>query len=188
MRTLIPAVAVLALALVLEGPAVTAQQADKPVRPPDIYWVPTQDPVVDAMLKMAKVSKTDVVYDLGCGDGKIVIAAARQYGARGVGIDIDPQRIKEANANAAKAGVADRVRFVLGDIYDPAVKFDEATVVTLYLLQSLNEKLRPRLQAELKPGTRVVSNTFSMGAAWPEERKEVINGTNVYFWTIAGKK
>jgi len=188
MRKLCLAVALLALPLVLEGPTVTAQQAEQPVRRPDIYWVPTQDPVVDGMLKLAKVSKADVVYDLGCGDGKIVIAAARQYGARGVGIDIDPQRIKEANENAVKAGVTDKVKFVLGDIYDPAVKFDEATVVTLYLLQSLNEKLRPRLQAELKPGTRIVSNTFSMGTAWPEERKETINGTNIYFWTISGKK
>lgn len=183
MRKLCVAVAMLALAATVRVPVFTAQQAEAPVRRPDIYWVPTQDPVVDAMLKLANVTKNDVVYDLGCGDGKIVIAAAR-LGARGVGIDIDPQRIREANANAAKAGVTDRVRFVLGDIYDPAVKISEASVVTLYLLQSLNEKLRPRLQAELKPGTRVVSNTFSMGAEWPEERKETVNGTNIYFWTI----
>jgi cyclopropane fatty-acyl-phospholipid synthase-like methyltransferase len=182
------ALVTLAIAVGVQFPVFTAQQAEAPVRRPDIYWVPTQDPVVDGMLKLAKVSKNDVVYDLGCGDGKIVIAAARQYGARGVGIDIDPQRIKEANANAAKAGVTDKVRFVLGDIYDPAVKFDDASVVTLYLLQSLNEKLRPRLQAELKPGTRVVSNTFSMGAAWPEEAKQSIGGTNIYLWTISGKK
>src|SRR5512145_1682591 len=108
------------------------------LRRPDVIWVPTQDPVVDAMLKMANVTKNDVVYDLGCGDGRIVIAAARQFGARGVGIDIDPQRIKDANAAAERAGVTDKVKFILGDIFDPEIKYSEATVVTLYLLQSLN--------------------------------------------------
>jgi ribosomal protein L11 methylase PrmA len=138
------------------------------------------------MLKLANVTKDDVVYDLGSGDGKIVIAAAR-LGARGVGIDIDPKRIQEANANAKAAGVTDRVQFILGDIFDPNVKISDATVVTLYLLPTLNQKLRPRLWSELRPGTRVVSNAFSMGDAWPPERTETVDSSTIYFWTIKGK-
>ena len=158
-------------------------QQQAPLRRPDVIWVPTQDPVVDAMLQMVNVTKNDVVYDLGCGDGKIVIAAAR-LGARGVGVDIDPQRIKEANANAQKAGVADRVQFILGDIFDPNLKISEASVVTLYLLQRLNEQLKPRLLKELKPGTRIVSNTFHMGDDWPAEKTQQVNSYTIYFWTI----
>jgi SAM-dependent methyltransferase len=158
--------------------------AQAPVRPPDIFWLPTRDPVVDAMLKLAAVTKDDIVYDLGCGDGKIVIAAARLYGARGVGIDIDPPRIVDSNANAKKAGVTDRVKFILGDIFDPAIKIEDATVVTLYLLPWINEKLKPRLRAELKPGTRVVSNSFSMGTDWPPDRTVDVDGTPVHLWTI----
>jgi ubiquinone/menaquinone biosynthesis C-methylase UbiE len=160
-----------------------AQQTGQ-LRRPDVIWVPTQDPVVNAMLKMAKVTKDDVVYDLGCGDGKIVIAAARQYGARGVGVDIDPQRIQEANANAEKAGVTDKVTFILGDIFDPSLKISEASVVTLYLLERLNIQLKPRLLAELKPGTRIVSNTFKMGDDWPPEQTESVNSYQIHFWTI----
>lgn len=159
------------------------QTRPAPVRTPDVIFVPTRDPVVDTMLKLANVGPKDVVYDLGCGNGKIVIAAAK-LGARGVGIDIDPQRIEEANANAKAAGVTDRVKFILGDIFDPAVPIGDATVVTLYLLPTLNQKLRPRLWAELKPSTRVVSNAFSMGDEWPAERTEPVDGSTVYFWTI----
>jgi SAM-dependent methyltransferase len=155
-----------------------------PVRQPDIFWLPTRDPVVDAMLKLANVTKDDVVYDLGCGDGKIVIAAARLYGARGVGIDIDPPRIEDSNANAKKAGVTDRVKFILGDIFDPKIRIDDATVVTLYLLPWINEKLKPRLKAELKPGTRVVSNSFAMGTDWPPDKTVDADGTNVHLWVI----
>ena len=158
-----------------------------PVRRPDVIWLPTEDAVVTAMLKLADVTKSDVVYDLGCGDGRIVIAAAKQFGASGVGIDIDPERIKEANAAAAKAGVKDRVKFIVGDLFDPAVKISDATVVTLYLLPSLNARLRPRLQSELKPGTRVVSNAFSMGEVWPAEKTEQIGDSVIYRWTIQGK-
>jgi SAM-dependent methyltransferase len=154
-----------------------------PVRPPDVRWVPTRDEVVDGMLKLAKVSSADVVYDLGCGDGKIVIAAARQYGARGVGVDIDPERIKEANENAKAAGVTDKVTFILGDIFDPNIKIGEATVVTLFLLPRLNLLLRPRLWKELRPGTRVVSNSFDMGD-WTPARTEQFGNFTVYFWTI----
>src|SRR5207245_2654970 len=129
-----------------------------------------------------KVTRNDIVYDLGCGDGKIVIAAAKRYGARGVGIDIDPQRIEEANQKAREAGVGGRVRFMLGDIFSDDVKISDATVVTLYLLPSLNERLRPKLWRELKPGTRVVSNSFDMSAAWPPEKTQQVGETWIYFW------
>jgi cyclopropane fatty-acyl-phospholipid synthase-like methyltransferase len=184
MRAAVPSILV-ALALVSSAPPLVGQAtqtAQKPVRPPDIHWVPTPDAVVDGMLKLAGVGKGDTVYDLGCGDGKIVIAAAR-LGARGVGIDIDPQRVAEATANVKKAGVQDRVQIRLGDIFDPAVTINEATVVTLYLLSSLNEKLMPRLKAELRPGTRIVSHAFRMGD-WQPERTEQINGINIFLWTI----
>ncbi len=165
--------------------ALDARQAQQTgqLRPPDVIWVPTQDAVVEAMLQMANVTKNDVVYDLGCGDGKIVIAAAK-LGARGVGVDIDPQRVAEANAAVTAAGVGDRVRIVHGDIFDPAITIGEATVVTLYLLPSLNVKLMPRLKSELKPGTRIVSNSFDMGDTWPAERTLTVGPYTVYFWTI----
>jgi len=155
-----------------------------PTVKPDVIWVPTDDQVVTAMLKLANVTKRDVVYDLGCGDGKIVIAAARQFGARGVGIEIDPEKVKEARAAVQAAGVGDRVTIIEGNIFDPSIKISDATVVTLFLLQSLNEKLRPRLQAELKPGTRIVSNAFHMGMAWPAERTADLPSTTIYLWTI----
>ena len=162
-----------------------AQSATPPVlRRPDVIWIPTEDVVVTAMLKMANVTKNDVVYDLGCGDGRIVIAAAKQFGARGVGVDIDPQLIKKAQAAAEAAGVADRVTFILADIFDPSLKISDATVVALYLLQGMNERLRPRLQKELKPGTRIVSNSFTMGEAWPPEKSQVVDYSVIYFWTI----
>lgn len=152
---------------------------------PDVIWIATEDHVVTAMLKLARVTKNDVVYDLGCGDGKIVIAAARDFGARGVGIEIDPDLVKAANAAAKAARVSDRVTIVNGNIFDPAIKISDATVVTLFLLQSLNERLRPRLQSELRPGTRVVSNAWHMGSRWPAERTEDVGNTTLYLWTIA---
>ena len=150
-------------------------------RQPDVIYVPTPEDVVKAMLDVAKVTKNDMVYDLGCGDGRIVIAAARDYGARGVGIDIDPQRIREARENAKAAGVTDRVKFIEGDLFQ--ADLSPATVVTLYLLESLNLKLKPKLMSELKPGTRVVSHAFSMGP-WSPEQELDIDGRRVYFWTI----
>jgi ribosomal protein L11 methylase PrmA len=157
--------------------------AQAPPRKPDVRFVASTDPVVDLMLKMAKVTSGDVVYDLGCGDGKIVIAAAKTYGARGVGIDIDPERIQEATANARAAGVSDKVTFILGDIFEPTVPIGDATVVTLFLMPRLNLLLRPRLWKELKPGTRVVSNSFDMGD-WAPQRTEQSGNFTVYFWTI----
>ncbi|MCC7185872.1 MAG: methyltransferase domain-containing protein [Acidobacteria bacterium] len=158
-------------------------QAQAPMRTPDVIYVPTPQTVVDAMLKMANVTKNDVVYDLGCGDGRIVITAAKQFGARGVGIDIDPQRIKESNENAVTAGVTDKVKFSNSDIFADSTNLSEATVVTLYLLPSLNVKLIPKLKRELKPGTRIVSNSFDMGEWEPEKTMEV-DGRMIYFWTI----
>jgi SAM-dependent methyltransferase len=174
------------VSLVAVGGSPTAHQAtgQTPLRRPDVIFVESQTAVVDAMLAMAKVTRKDVVYDLGCGNGKIVIAAARQYGARGVGIDIDPARIIEANAAAKTAGVTGRVTFVLGDILSPDTRIGDATVVTLFLLPSLNQKLRPKLLTELKPGTRVVSNSFDMGPDWPAERTRQVGDYTVYLWTI----
>jgi cyclopropane fatty-acyl-phospholipid synthase-like methyltransferase len=162
--------------------ALYAWPQDTKLRTPDVIYVPTPPAVVDAMLKLANVTSTDVVYDLGCGDGRIPIAAAQKYGARGVGIDIDPVRIAEANENAKAAGVTDKVRFLNQDLFTS--DFKEATVVTLYLLPSLNEKLMPKLKAELKPGTRIVSHAFDMGTTWPAERREEVAGKTIYFWTI----
>ncbi len=153
-------------------------------RLPDVIYVPTPQDVVEAMLKAAQVTATDVVYDLGCGDGRIVITAAQEYGARGVGVDIDPQRIKEAAANARQAGVADKVRFLDADLFETDIS--EATVVALYLLPSLNEKLQPKLMRELRPGTRVVSHAFGIGD-WKPERELDVNGRRVFLWTVPGR-
>src|SRR5687767_2785878 len=140
-------------------PAV-AQQVAAPARTPDVIYVPTPQEVVDAMLKVAQVTSKDVIYDLGSGDGRIPITAAKQFGARGIGIDIDPQRISEANANAKAAGVTDKVKFLNQDLFTTDIS--DATVVTLYLLPSLNIKLLPKLNKELRPGTRIVSHQFDM--------------------------
>ncbi len=141
--------------------SIACAQNAKPRREPDVPYVPTTEPAVEAMLKLAEVKKSDIVYDLGCGDGRIVITAARKYGAHGTGIDINPQRISEAKENAKKAGVENLVRFEENDLF--LADFHEATVVTLFLLPNINLKLMPKLLEQLKPGTRVVSNTFDMG-------------------------
>ena len=149
----------------------------------DVPFVPTPEAVVDKMLELAKVGPNDVVYDLGSGDGRIVIAAAKK-GARAVGIDIDPERIREARANARQAGVGKQVEFRQGDLFQANLK--EATVVTLYLLSSVNEKLKPKLLAELKPGTRVVSHAFDMGD-WKPVSEERVGSSTVYYWVIPEK-
>jgi SAM-dependent methyltransferase len=153
-------------------------------REPDVIFVPTPNDVVAKMLEMAQVTAKDTVYDLGCGDGRIVISAAQKYGAQGVGVDIDPQRIAEARESAQKAGVAERVRFVLGDLFETDIS--PATVVTLYLLTELNIKLKPKLLAELKPGTRVVSHAFAMGE-WKPERTAEVSGNRVYLWRVPAR-
>ena len=171
---------ILLLAILVTTVAIPAG-AQQPLRSPDVIFVPTPQEVVDAMLKLAKVTKNDVIYDLGSGDGRIPITAAKTYGARGVGIDIDPQRIKEANENLKTAGVGDRVKFLNQDLFTTDIS--EATVVTLYLLPSLNVKLMPKLMKELKPGTRIVSHAFDMGD-WKPEKELDVNGRKVYYWTI----
>jgi ribosomal protein L11 methylase PrmA len=181
---------VTALALLAPaGPAYSQAQATQPAKPlrqPDVIFVPTPPEVVQAMLKVAKVGPGDVIFDLGSGDGRIPIAAVKDFGAaRATGIDIDPQRIKEAMANHASAGVGDKVRFLNQDLFETNIS--DATVVTLYLLPSLNLKLRPKLMAELKPGTRIVSHAFDMGD-WAPEQELDVNGRKVYFWTIPKKK
>jgi SAM-dependent methyltransferase len=169
------------LVLVVAATTPTLAQAPAQLRSPDVIFVPTPQEVVDAMLKLAKVTANDVIYDLGSGDGRIPITAAKTYGARGVGIDIDPQRISEANANLKTAGVGDKVRFLNQDLFTTDIS--QATVVTLYLLPTLNLKLLPKLNKELKPGTRVVSHAFDMGSAKPLETIN-INGRTAYLWTI----
>ena len=154
---------------------------EKQLREPDVIFVPTPEDVVEQMLKLANVHKGDVVYDLGCGDGRAVVTAAKTFGVRAVDIDINPERIKESLENARKAGVMDRVTFRNEDLFEANIK--EATVVTLYLLQSLNVKLRPKLWKELKPGTRVVSHDFDMGDWKPDKQIELDEHT-IYLWTI----
>jgi predicted O-methyltransferase YrrM len=170
----------LSLAIIAAIVAPSSAQAPAPLRSPDVIFVPTPQEVVDAMLKLAKVSANDVVYDLGSGDGRVPITAARTYKARGVGIDIDPQRIREAQENLKTAGVGDMVRFLNQDLFTTDIS--EATVVTLYLLPSLNLKLIPKLNAELRPGTRVVSHAFDMGDVKPQQTQNV-NGRTIYLWT-----
>ena len=174
------------LAVVAVG-ALTVALAQEPQQKKklDVPYVPTPQSVVDAMLKLAAVTKNDVLYDLGCGDGRIVITAAKNNGARGVGVDIDPERIKEANANAQKAGVSERVKFLEQDLFQ--TDFKEASVVTLYLLPDINLKLRPKLQSELKPGTRIVSHAFDM-CDWQPDKTENVDGRTIYLWTIPAKK
>ena len=166
----------LALAALLAAPAAAAQ-----ARSPDVVYVPTPPEVVEAMLGLAGVKAGDVLYDLGSGDGRIPIAAAKKFGIRATGIDIDPDRIWEAEQNARSAGVERLVRFRREDLF--AADFSEATVVTLYLHPDVNVRLRPRLWAELRPGTRVVSHQFPMGD-WVPEKAIELRGHTVYFWTI----
>jgi SAM-dependent methyltransferase len=165
--------------------AMRPQAQQKPLREPDVPFDPSPYPVVDQMLKLAAVRKTDVVYDLGCGDGRIVIAAAKQYGARAVGIDIDPQRIKESQENAQAAGVTDRVTFRNEDLFEANIA--EATVVTLFLWPEVNLKLRDKLLRDLKPGTRVVSYYWDMGE-WAPDKQEEAGRRSIYLWIIPAKR
>lgn len=147
----------------------------------DIHYVPTPEPVVDAMLDMAAIEEGDVLYDLGSGDGRIPIAAARQFGVRAVGIEIDPCLVREARANAKAAGVAHLVEFREADLF--ATDFSDADVVTLYLGDTLNLRLRPQLLEQLEPGDRVVSHDFAMGD-WPPDEKRIVANRPVYKWTV----
>jgi len=164
--------------VLLELPAVQWNQYDVP-------YVSTPYRVVEEMLSIAGVKGDDILYDLGCGDGRIVITAAKKYGCRGVGVDLDPQRIKESKENAVKESVENKVRFIQQDLFEADIS--EATVMTLYLLSSVNLKLRPRLLQELKPGTRIVSHDFSMGDWEADMEKDVFVGSDrhhIYFWVV----
>jgi predicted RNA methylase len=179
----------LAVLTMMAAPAAAQEGSNQVIlRSPDVIFVPTPQEVVEVMLKIAKVTKNDVVYDLGSGDGRIPITAAKTYGARAVGIDIDPERIREANdelkkAAAADASIASRVKFLNQDLF--TTNISEATVVTLYLLPSLNIKLIPKLNKELKPGTRVVSHAFDMGPNIKPDIEPVnVNGRTVYYYTV----
>jgi len=176
----------LAAAFTLAAPAPLLAQAQRQPasQTPDVIFVPTPQEVVDDMLRLANVQKGDVLYDLGSGDGRIAITAARRYGIKATGIDIDPERIREANQNAAKAGVTKLVQFRQENLF--TADFRDATVITLYLLPDLNVKLRPKLWNELKPGTRIVSHQFEMGT-WKPEKKLESKGRTIYFWTVPAK-
>ena len=173
-----------ACSLAVPLPLLAQAQKQPATQYPDVIFVPTPQEVVEDMLRLANVQKGDVLYDLGSGDGRIAITAARKYGIKATGIDIDPERIREANANAKKAGVTNLVQFRQENLF--SADFRDATVITLYLLPDLNVKLRPKLWNELKPGTRIVSHQFEMGAWQPEKRLES-NGRTIYFWTVPPK-
>ena len=174
----------LVLTAPLASPTTLAQQQPASLAP----YVPTPQDVVNRMLELAGVTQDDVVYDLGCGDGRIIITAAQRFGARGVGIDFDPRRIAEANANAKRAGVEDLVTFIEQDAMQANVS--DATVVTLYLLSSSNMKLRPILTRQLRPGSRIVSHAFRMGDWEPDEtdrfEDERGNSRTIYLWRTDG--
>lgn len=185
---LICASALLLSAITFPSPAALIAQDTATTAPSLAPYVPTPQDVVDRMLQLAQVTKDDVLYDLGCGDGRIVITAAEKFGARGVGVDIDPERIEESRANAKKAGVSDRVTFELQDAM--TVDVSPATVVTLYLLSSSNMKLRPILTKQLRPGARIVSHAFSMGD-WQPEKTDTFTDSRgsertLYLWKTDG--
>ncbi len=154
---------------------------EKPVL--DVPYVPTRPQVVDAMLELADIKEGDLLYDLGCGDGRIVVKAAKKYGAKGVGIDIDPQRIAEANENAKREGVTDKVKFVNANLF--TTDLNKATVISMYLLPVVNMKLRPKLMA-LKPGTRIVSHAFDLGD-WAPDKTVKVDGSTIYLWIVPEK-
>jgi SAM-dependent methyltransferase len=173
----------LGLALLAAGACASAQDdATGPSRKLDVWYVATPHEIVDRMLDVAKVRAGDVVYDLGCGDGRMVIAAAKKFGTRGIGIDLDPARIREARANAKQAGVEKMVTFKVADLFQ--TDLTEATVVMLYLLPEVNRRLKPKLFAELQPGARVVSHDFDMGRDWPADQQVRLGGDGIYLWIM----
>lgn len=187
-RSIVVSTLALALCAAIVGSTV-AQQPLKPLdREPEVPYVPTHEKIVAEMLKVAKVGKNDVLYDLGSGDGRIPITAAKRFGTRGVGVDIDPARVTEARANAVKAGVADKVKFMQQDLFETDIT--EATVVTLYLLPDVNLRLRPKLLADLKPGTRIVSHNYDMGD-WKPLQTITVNVPDehtIYYWVVPPKR
>ena len=180
MRVFVYAALTIVLAAFL---VVSAQTPPKMVRIPEIPFVATSNEVAEAMLNLAGVTEHDVVYDLGCGDGGIVILAAKDYHAHGVGIDLNPELIQRARLHADNAGVTGNVRFEVNDLFE--TDFHDATVVALYLIPEMNIRLRPKLLKELKPGSRVVSHNFAMGD-WAADKEEEVDGQKIYLWTIRG--
>jgi cyclopropane fatty-acyl-phospholipid synthase-like methyltransferase len=173
--------------LTMAVPSVVALRAQQPARKPDVFFAPTPQDVVEAMLRAVSVTSKDVIYDLGSGDGRIPITAARVYGARGVGIDIDPALVAEATRNARSAGVSDKVRFLAQDLFTTDIS--PASVVSLYLTPFLNFKLLPKLNKELKPGTRVVSHQWEMmdpsdKYEYKPEQKLIVGNSFIYVWTV----
>jgi SAM-dependent methyltransferase len=184
MKTSIATLAVVFTTLAVGPVSAVAQSSSAPARKPDVVFVPTPQTVVDAMLALAKVKRGEMVYDLGCGDGRVVVTAARDFGARGIGVDIDPERIAESIENAKEAGVTGRVQFREADLFE--MDFSDADVLFLYLLPALNVKLRPRILDELKPGTRVVSHAFMMGE-WAPDHSDEVDGASIYYWVVPAK-
>ena len=179
----------LGLALLLPGCAALdwlgdTKLTDGPATGPDpqVPYFPSTDEAVLGMLKLAGTGPGDVVYDLGCGDGRIVIAAAREFGARGVGVEIDPAPLRMAVYQARRAGVVDRVRFVRGDLFEADI--GDATVVTLFLFEDLNRRLLPKLRKELKPGARIVAHRYGFGEDWPPEKTVQAGASTLYLWTV----
>ena len=168
-----------ALLVCVASPGLSQEHA--PLRAPDVMFVPTPQEVVDAMLRLGNVTQADVVYDLGSGDGRIPITAAQKFGATGVGIELNPDLIKEANENAARAGVGDKVRFLNQDLFETDLR--PATVITLYLLREMNLKLMPKLK-QLKPGTRIVAHSFGMGSEWTPDKIEQVSGKSIFYWVV----
>jgi SAM-dependent methyltransferase len=163
----------------VDGTLAGNQQAARQV--PDVHFTPTRHAVADAMLRLASVTSQDVVYDLGSGDGRIVIIAAQIYGARGVGIEIDPALVERARLNAREAGVADQVTFINGDLFTADIS--PATVVTLFLSPSINKRLEPKLRSELRPGTRIVSHQFPIGD-WPSHATIRPDVADLFLWRV----
>jgi SAM-dependent methyltransferase len=181
----------LGLALLLPGCAAydwaDTKLTDGPATGPDpqVPYFPSTDEAVQGMLKLAGTGPGDVVYDLGCGDGRIVIAAARDFGARGVGVEIDPAPLRMAVYQARRAGVTDRVRFVRGDLFEADI--GDATVVTLFLFEDLNRRLLPKLRKDLKPGTRIVAHRYGFGPDWPPEKTVDAGASTLYLWTVPAR-
>ncbi len=183
MNCTLRAVALSSVLLLFTQPAAAQQRPYEPQvgqAGKDVIWVPTPDEVVDRMLRMAQVGPNDLVYDLGAGDGKIAIAAAKKFGARSVGIEYNPDMAKYAQGNVEKAGVTGKARIVNGDIF--ATDFTQATVITMYLLPALNLKLRPQI-LQMRPGTRVVSHSFTMDD-WEPDETSSMEGRRAYFWVV----
>jgi SAM-dependent methyltransferase len=182
-RAEIARIAALLALVALLCPAGHAQTPLK--RPPDIYFTPTRQEVAEQMLMLARVTAKDTVYDLGSGDGRIVILAAQEFGARGVGVEVDPKLVEISRQVAREGEVADRVRFIEGDLF--TTDLSDATVVTLYLSPGINRELEPKLKRELRAGARIVSHQFGMGTWVPTSTARAADGTELFLWIVPGK-